>query len=81
MKAIRNVALALTLTLTGATSLTHPSAAQAQAASPTTTAVMVILTVEAGATREQVMAVRRFHRSNPIQFEWNTSVSSGWSGP
>ena len=57
MKAIRNVVLALTLTLTGATSMAHPSVAQAQAVSPTTTAVMVILTVKAGVTREQVMAV------------------------
>ena len=41
--------------------MTHPSLAhaqaQAQAASPTTTGVMVILTVKAGVTREQVMAV------------------------
>jgi hypothetical protein len=57
MKAIRNAVLALTLTLIGATSMTQPSVAQAQAVSPTTTAVMVILTVKAGVTREQVMAV------------------------
>jgi hypothetical protein len=59
MKAIRNIALGLTLTLTGATCMTHPSLAQAQAqaASPTTTGVMVIITVKAGVTREQVMAV------------------------
>jgi hypothetical protein len=57
MKAIRNVVLALTLTLIGATSMTHPSVAQSQATSPTTTAVMVILTVKAGVTREQLMAV------------------------
>ena len=37
--------------------MTHPSSAQAQAASPTTTGVMVIMTVKAGVTREQVMAV------------------------
>ena len=41
--------------------MTHPSLAhaqaQAQAASPTTTGVMVIITVKAGVTREQVMAV------------------------
>ena len=37
--------------------MTHPSAAQAQATSPATTGVMVILTVKAGVTREQVMAV------------------------
>jgi hypothetical protein len=47
--------LALTLTLTGATSMADP--ATAQAISPTTTGVMVILTVKAGVTREQVMTV------------------------
>ena len=57
MNAISNAVLALTLTLTGATSMTQSSVAQAQAVSPTTTAVMVILTVKAGVTREQVMAV------------------------
>ena len=57
MKAIRNGILALTLTLIGATSMTNSSVAQAQAATPTTTGVMVILTVKAGITREQVMAV------------------------
>jgi hypothetical protein len=57
MKAIRNVVSAFTLTLIGATSMSHPSITQAQATSPTTTGVMVILTVKAGVTREQVMAV------------------------
>ena len=37
--------------------MSHPSVAQAQATSPTTTGVMVILTVKAGVTREQVMSV------------------------
>ena len=37
--------------------MSHPSIAQAQATSPTTTGVMAILTVKAGVTREQVMAV------------------------
>jgi hypothetical protein len=57
MKALGNVAVALTLTLAGALAMTHPSIAQTQGASPTTTGVMVILTVKAGVTREQVMAV------------------------
>jgi hypothetical protein len=57
MKAIRNVVLALTLILIGATSMTDPATAQAQTTSPTTTGVMVILTVKAGVTREQVMTV------------------------
>src|SRR5215471_16825302 len=37
--------------------MTNPSVAQAQAISPATTGVIVILTVKAGVTREQVMAV------------------------
>jgi hypothetical protein len=57
MKALRNVVLALTFTLMGATSTTNSSVAQAQASSPTTTGVMVILTVKANVTREDVMAV------------------------
>jgi len=57
MKAIRYVAVTFTLTLIGTASMTHPSVAQAQAISPTTTGVIVILTVKAGVTREQVMAV------------------------
>jgi hypothetical protein len=57
MKAIRNGVLAITLTLIGAFSMTDPSVAQAQATSPATTGVMVILTVKANVTREQVMTV------------------------
>jgi hypothetical protein len=61
LKALRNVAFTLTLTctstLTGTASMTNSSVAQAQALSPTTTGVIVILTVKAGVTREQVMAV------------------------
>jgi hypothetical protein len=56
-KALRNVVFALTLTLIGVTSITNSSAAQAQTFLPTTTGVIVILTVKAGVTREQVMAV------------------------
>ena len=55
MNAIRNAVLAFSLTLMGAISMAHPSVAQAQAISPTTTGVMVVLTVKAGVTREQVM--------------------------
>jgi hypothetical protein len=71
MKAIRNVILVLTLTPMGATSTTHPSAAQAQATSPTTTAVMVILTVKAGVTREQVMAVMPAEIRQTVQLYLN----------
>ena len=57
MKALRNVATATTLTLAGVAAMTQPSLAQTQSAAPTTTGVMVILTVKAGVTREQVMSV------------------------
>jgi hypothetical protein len=55
--ALRNVIFALTLALTGTASLAGSSAAQAQAVSPVATGVIVILTVKAGVTREQVAAV------------------------
>src|SRR5258708_13156584 len=71
MKAIRNIALALTLTLIGATSMTHPALAQAQATSPTTTGVIVILTVKAGVTREQVMAVMPAEIRQTVQLYLN----------
>jgi hypothetical protein len=57
MKAIRTTVLTLALTLTGMTAMTYPSLAQAQIPSTVTTGVMVILTVKAGITREQIMAV------------------------
>ena len=55
-KAFRNAVFALTLTLIGAASITHPSAAQAQTFAPAANGVIVLLTVKAGVTREQVMA-------------------------
>ena len=79
MKAIRNAVLALTLTLIGATSMTHPSAAQAQAVSPTTTAVMVILTVKAGVTREQVMAVMPGEIRQTVQLYLNGKIREWYS--
>ena len=57
MKATRRALLALTLTLTGATSMTASTSAHAQSMSTPTTAVMALLTVKPGVTREQVMAV------------------------
>src|SRR6266705_5556330 len=79
MKAIRNIALALTLTLIGATSMTHPSLTQAQATSPTTTGVMVILTVKAGVTREQVMAVMPDEIRQTVQLYLNGKVREWYS--
>jgi hypothetical protein len=79
MKAIRNVVLALTLTLIGVTSMAHPSVAQAQAASPTTTGVMVILTVKAGVTREQVMAVMPAEIRQTLQLYLNGKIREWYS--
>jgi hypothetical protein len=79
MKAIRSVVLPLTLILIGATSMTHPSVAQPQATSPTTTAVMVILTVKAGVTREQVMAVMPAEIRQTVQLYLNGKVREWYS--
>src|SRR5438270_6956799 len=79
MKSIRNVILVLTLTLIGATSMTHPSAAQAQATPPTTTGVMVILTVKAGVTREQVMAVMPAEIRQTVQLYLNGQIREWYS--
>ena len=76
MKAIRNVVLALTLTLIGATCMADPSVAQAQATSPTTTGVMVILTVKAGVTREQVTAVMPAEVRQTVQLYLNGRTHS-----
>jgi hypothetical protein len=81
MKAICNAVLALTLTLTGAASMAHPSAAQAQAqaAAPATTGVMVILTVKAGVTREQVMAVMPAEIRQTVQLYLNGKIREWYS--
>jgi hypothetical protein len=79
MKAIRHVALAFTLTLIGATSMSNPSVAQAQAATPTTTGVMVILTVKAGVTREQVMAVMPVEIRQTVQLYLNGKIREWYS--
>ena len=79
MKAIRNVVFALTLTLIGATSMAHPSVAQAQANSPTTTGVMIILTVKAGVTREQVMVVMPAEIRQTVQLYLNGKIREWYS--
>jgi hypothetical protein len=79
MNAIRNVVLTLTLTLTGVTLMTHPSVAQAQATSPTITGVMVILTVKAGVTREQVMAVMPAEIRQTVQLYLNGKIREWYS--
>jgi hypothetical protein len=79
MKAIRNIVSALTLTLIGTTSMAHPSVAQAQATSPATTGVMVILTVKAGVTREQVMAVMPAEIRQTVQLYLNGKIREWYS--
>jgi hypothetical protein len=83
MKALRNVVFALTLTgtltLIGATSMTNSSVAQAQALSPTTTGVIVILTVKAGVTREQVMAVMPAEIRDTVQLYLNGKIREWYS--
>ena len=79
MKAIRHVVLALTLALIGATSMSNPSVAQAQADTPTTTGVMVILTVKAGVTREQVMAVLPVEIRQTMQLYLNGKIREWYS--
>jgi hypothetical protein len=84
MKAIRNLALAFTLTLTGAASMTTPSVTQAQTTqaqtlSPTVTAVMVILTVKTGVTREQVMAVMPAEIRQTAQLYLNGKIREWYS--
>jgi hypothetical protein len=85
IKAFRNVVFALTLTLTGAISMTSSSVAQAQvqaqaqALSPTTTGVIVILTVKAGVTREQVMAVMPAEIRETVQLYLNGKIREWFS--
>ncbi|WP_407148511.1 hypothetical protein [Bradyrhizobium sp. ORS 86] len=79
MKAIRHTVLALTLTLTGAISMTASSLAQTQATSPTTTGVMVILTVKAGVTRDQVMAVMPDEIRQTVQLYLNGKLREWYS--
>jgi hypothetical protein len=79
MYPVRNVLLALTLTLIGATSMARPSVAQTLATSPTTTGVMVILTVKAGVTREQVMAVMPAEIRQTVQLYLNGKIREWYS--
>jgi hypothetical protein len=79
MKAIRSIVLSLTLILIGATSMAHPSVAQAQATSLTTTGVMVILTVKAGVTREQVMAIMPAEIRQTVQLYLNGKIREWYS--
>ena len=62
--------------------MTDPSVAQTQAISqpsPTTTGVMVILTVKAGVTREQVMAVMPAEIRQTVQLYLNGKIREWYS--
>ena len=59
--------------------MAHPSVAQAQATSPTTTGVMVILTVKAGVTREQVMAVMPAEIRQTVQLYLSGKIREWYS--
>jgi hypothetical protein len=59
--------------------MAHPSVVQAQATSPTITGVMVILTVKAGVTREQVMAVMPAEIRQTVQIYLNGKVREWYS--
>ena len=59
--------------------MSHPSVAQAQASSPTTTGVMVILTVKASVTRDQVMAVMPAEIRQTVQLYLNGHIREWYS--
>ena len=59
--------------------MAHPSVAQAQAISPITTGAMVILTVKAGVTREQVMAVMPGEIRQTVQLYLNGKIREWYS--
>ena len=59
--------------------MSHSSAAQAQTTSPTTTGVMVILTVKAGVTRDQAMAVMPAEIRQTVQLYLNGKIREWYS--
>ena len=59
--------------------MTSSSVAQAQAAAPTATGVFVILTVKAGVTREQVMAVMSAEIRQTVQLYLNGRIREWYS--
>jgi len=78
-KLVRNAAVALTLTLIGAPAMTEPSIAQTQSASSATTGVLVILTVKANVTRDQVLAVMPSEVRQTVQLYVNGKIREWFS--
>jgi hypothetical protein len=83
LKALRNAVFTLTLTCTstliGTASMSNSSVAQVQALAPTTTGVIVILTVKAGVTREQVMGVMPAEIRETVQLYLNGKIREWYS--
>ena len=75
MKIIRDIALALATAI----AVANPSLAQEQASSPPTTAVMVIVTVKAGVTRDQVMAVMPAEIQQTVQLYLSGKIREWYS--
>jgi hypothetical protein len=73
MKSTRDIAFALAI------AIANPSLAQAQASLPPTTAVMVIVTVKAGVTRDQVMAVMPAEIQQTVQFYLSGKIREWYS--
>ncbi len=59
--------------------MTHPSLAQEQALSPATTGVLVIVTVKAGVTREQVMATMPAEIRQTVQLYLDGKIREWYS--
>lgn len=59
--------------------MSQPSVAQTQAAAPATTGVMAILTVKAGVTREQIMAVMPAEIRQTVQLYLNGKIREWYS--
>jgi hypothetical protein len=78
-KTFRNAVFAFTLTLIGATSIINSSAARAETFSPAATGVIVILTVKASVTREQVTAVMPAEIRATVQLYLNGKIREWYS--
>ena len=76
MKAFRNVIFAVTVALVGTV---NSSLAQTQAQAVPATGVIVILTVKAGVTREQVMAVMPAEVRETVQLYLNGKIREWYS--
>jgi hypothetical protein len=79
MNAIRNGTFALTLTLAAATTVAAPSYGQDQPFPHVTTGMMVMVTVKAGVTRDQVMAVMPAEIRETVQLYLDGKIREWYS--